>query len=466
MNHHSTYPRVIDMRNDISRAADLEARIAWAKENPLAENCGQCKPTSGRTLKECPHPQHNAIDRTRRMYDDLVRGAGYEDGTDTKAPDLASEAAAFAAEASTPKQAPKGDAAGVVVEALGLEPLIRATARDEIAKQGGLELSGEIRKLRETGEAMADDIRSTLREGLDEMERRATSYKGVEIVSQDGERVKLEGHHHEAFAEAFDLLLHSPNGCIYLVGPAGTGKTHLAKQLSDAFNAYKGTAYPFACDSLNEGTPESFFTTWLLPTGDGGRFESHATGYTRSFENGGVYCGDEFDRMDANVASVLNKGLDSDTVDIPKRVENPRMVKHEDHRFIAIGNTVGAGGSSLYGACNQQDGATMNRFGSQMVYIGYDHKLERALAIAEAGGDIPAAEKALTLAARMRDAIERGDLEQIASYRQTRVNAGKYARANAYRKEGRDVPAHLTDERIRESALASWSEDERAMVSK
>ena len=66
----------------------------------------------------------------------------------------------------------------------------------------------------------------------------------------------------------------------------------------------------------------------------------------------------------------------------------------------------------------------------------------------------------------VRDAIERGDLEQIASYRQTRVNAGKYARANAYRKAGKDVPAHLSDKRIRESALASWSEDERAMVSK
>ena len=157
---------------------------------------------------------------------------------------------------------------------------------------------------------------------------------------------------------------------VLVKGPAGTGKSFLAKQVAEALGL------PFAEMSLSGGTAEHHFVGSRLP-GKDGAFEHRTTPFLECYENGGVVLLDEVDACDENVLLSINNGIANGRLAVPGRDDAPFAIKHKDFRLIAAANTYGTGPSAMYVGRNQLDAAFLDRFA--VMDVDYDRKLERAL---------------------------------------------------------------------------------------
>jgi cobaltochelatase CobS len=154
---------------------------------------------------------------------------------------------------------------------------------------------------------------------------------------------------------------------VYLYGPAGSGKTTVAKQVADAFNV---RAY-YAAKISDEFQLLGFMqpATEKHPEGVCVR-----TAMREAYEFGGVLLWDEFDASDANAVAAMNMATANKICQFPDALV--RM--HPDFKLIAAGNTALTGATDEYQGRNQQDGAAVDRF--VFLKFDYDLDLERAIA--------------------------------------------------------------------------------------
>tara|TARA_R100000458_G_scaffold35132_1_gene32534 strand:+ start:3549 stop:4628 length:1080 start_codon:yes stop_codon:yes gene_type:complete len=162
---------------------------------------------------------------------------------------------------------------------------------------------------------------------------------------------------------------------ICLFGGSGTGKTTIAKQLAQTLNK------DFYCQTVTAGMPESMLLGRQMITENQGvtTMEYVQTPFLKAVENGGVFLLDEFDAIDENCALAINNILEFGELDLPMRVENPKLRAHKDFTFIACANTKLNGASLIHNGRNQLDGATISRFDGGIFEIGYDLHLEKLL---------------------------------------------------------------------------------------
>ncbi|MEW6359303.1 MAG: AAA family ATPase [Planctomycetota bacterium] len=160
---------------------------------------------------------------------------------------------------------------------------------------------------------------------------------------------------------------------ILMVGPSGCGKTWLAERLAADLDM------DFAAVSCSSGMSESQVAGWLLPTGEGGRFEYAPSDFVRIYENGGVFLFDEIDSADPNTLTFINAALANGTMHIPQRLGNSTVKRHADCIILAAANTYGNGADMVYVGRNQLDGATLDRFRSGIVAMDYDADVEESL---------------------------------------------------------------------------------------
>lgn len=196
------------------------------------------------------------------------------------------------------------------------------------------------------------------------------NYRQVEVKS-NGKVKKVKGVMPEEYDRIIQLAAARKN--IMLVGPSGCGKTFIAEKVAE------GLGLNYASQSCSAGMSESFLAGWLIPVGEGGRFQYISSQFVEIYEKGGVFLLDEFDAADPNTVVFFNQALSQDHFFLPQRYEKPKVKKHKDFVCIAAANTFGNGADMQFVGRNQLDAATLDRFRIGMVYMDYSPTVEEKL---------------------------------------------------------------------------------------
>jgi hypothetical protein len=285
----------------------------------------------------------------------------------------------------------------------------------------------------------------------------------VRLIDDSSGKVvkKLKETFHPQFEKVMKLARARMN--MYLFGPTGSGKSHLAHQVAVALNL------DFYFVSCTTGMSENTLTGRLAPVGKAGTFEYIIGEFVKAYEKGGVFLMDEMDAADDNVLLVINAALANGKMNVPNRYKNPVAVRHPDFIFIGAGNTVGTGASRLHGSRSKLDAASRDRMLVGQVFIGYDRTVEDDLCpgatrpvkqkykAVSVGASLHASSK-MSLADILllyREAIDAGGLERWLSSRFMR---------DAYKMvEGKDAkgkPYGFTMADVDEAFFLGWRADE------
>jgi cobaltochelatase CobS len=279
----------------------------------------------------------------------------------------------------------------------------------------------------------------TVRALIDERIAASTLPRRIEIRMPDQAPRTLDERTHGQFDQLIQLVNEGHQN-ILMVGPAGSGKTTLAKSLS------KALGLEFGFISLSVGVTETHLFGRVLPQPDGS-WQYQPSRFVDIYEHGGVFLLDELDAADANVMVAINAALANGVLANP----NGRLhVRHPQTYILGAANTWGRGGDHQYVGRNQLDAATLDRFVLSTMHVDYDVDLERDLVT----GSLPAeeAQDLLFWISELRATITRSKLRRIAS---TRLVVNSIAALKAGRTLS-DVKARF---------FQDWSADEKAKVS-
>lgn len=187
---------------------------------------------------------------------------------------------------------------------------------------------------------------------------------------------------------------------VFLVGPAGSGKTTVAKQVAQSL----GLPFYF------NGAIHSEYKLTGFRDAQG---KVHRTAFREAFERGGVYLFDEIDASQPAALLAFNAALANGMFDFPDR----NVQCHPNFRCIAAANTWGRGATMDYIGRNALDAATLDRFAT--LEMRYDAALERRMSQMAAKGDLGLAEAWLEVVQKTRSLCHDHDMRHIVSPRAT-----------------------------------------------
>jgi hypothetical protein len=224
-------------------------------------------------------------------------------------------------------------------------------------------IAEEVSKL-ELGQQMTDEIRRIAELAARQMAETMLPRR-VEVI-KDGKPIQLDHEpRHEKFERILKWLLARKH--VYLVGPRGTGKTHLGNQLRDALRI-----------ALDRNDYEAYFIDQSLTKYDIKGFKSPIGEYVGTMvrdcvEKGGLLFIDEGDTWAAAALNSMNSILANNVGAFPDKA----VVVHPDFRCVLAANTYGQGADGLYVGRNPLDFASRDRF--KFVTMDYDRKMEAQL---------------------------------------------------------------------------------------
>lgn len=179
----------------------------------------------------------------------------------------------------------------------------------------------------------------------------------IETIIPDETETDLSKINHKTFKEL--LIFCKARVNVWLVGPAGSGKTTAAQRIADEM----GLPFYF------NGAIDSEYK--LLGFIDAqGRVINKP--FRKAFEHGGVYLFDEIDASLPGAVLAFNAALANGRCDFP----DGEVIAHKDFICIAAANTFD--GTGEFVGRLKQDAAFLDRF-AQLVW-GYDENLERRIA--------------------------------------------------------------------------------------
>ena len=186
-------------------------------------------------------------------------------------------------------------------------------------------------------------------------------HRPVRIELKQGAEIRTlpEGHRHPVFADVLAALSVREN--VYLVGPAGSGKTTIASQSAHALDI------PF----YSTGAVGLPYQLLGFLNAEGRYME---TDLYRAYVNGGVFLFDEIDASSAQALLAFNAIAANDLAAFPIGT----VKRHPDFVIIAAANTWGSGATAEYVGRAQLDAATLDRFA--FITMDYDERLELAIA--------------------------------------------------------------------------------------
>jgi MoxR-like ATPase len=238
------------------------------------------------------------------------------------------------------------DAQGQLTEALGRTRRELAEAREEVMLSAGRFARDEA--VRMVAETVAEQVPPV-----------------VEVRVAEADPVRVGGHSHVVLP---DVLLALGAGChVLLVGPAGTGKSMMARQTAEAFGQ------EFHALSLGPTTPMSKIFGYYDAHG-----QYHGTPFRSAFEHGGLMLLDELDSGHPGLLAELNQALSIRSC----AFADGMVAAHPEFRLIATANTYGTGGDRQYVGRQALDAATLDRF--VVIDVPVDEDLEERIALAHA----------------------------------------------------------------------------------
>lgn len=183
---------------------------------------------------------------------------------------------------------------------------------------------------------------------------RKVKFEIPEVTPED-----VEGQtYHEKFETILKFVL--ADEPVMLVGPAGSGKNVICKQIADVL----GLNFYFTGKITQEYQIKGFIDA-------NGTY--HETPFYKAFTQGGVFMLDEIDASIPEALVALNAAIANRYYDFP----TGQVQAHPKFRVIAAGNTFGTGASYTYSGRAQLDGASLDRFA--VIYVDYDEEIEKSL---------------------------------------------------------------------------------------
>ena len=213
-------------------------------------------------------------------------------------------------------------------------------------------------------------------------------------IKERGEVVAEIKQPHKAFKRALDLA--TVNVPVYLVGPAGTGKSTLARQVSESLGRQFYSSAKLSSEFQLVGYRDA-----------AGNYSP--TAFYEAFTKGGVFFFDELDASHPDAVVALNDAIASREFTFP--CDTTPTKAHKDFYILAAGNTMTRGADRQYTARKPLDAASVDRFA--FLEVNYDNALEVRFSMAEY--------KAL---GGVEDEEARDLIQQVQSYRASAKKAG------------------------------------------
>lgn len=216
-------------------------------------------------------------------------------------------------------------------------------------------------------DVMAAKVIDEVRGELEELKSLVATTQTIthKVQLGGGEPKVIEGMTHYVFDDILADVAIREN--VYMVGPAGSGKTTIAKQVAEALGLdfYSYGAIKYDHDVVGYVKPDGSYSQ---------------TNFYKAFKHGGLVLMDEMDASSSNALLALNAALANDFASFPlgNDDEGGMIDKHPDFVVIASANTFGHGASAQYVGRNPMDMATLDRFSN--ILMGYDEDLERSVA--------------------------------------------------------------------------------------
>lgn len=318
----------------------------------------------------------------------------------------AAEAAVDAKKAGTPTPAPAPEAeAAVPVPAPIVAPQDKAQQLAQLLSElGGKGVDAE--QLTQAVQAevakVADSIRITR----------------VEVVLPDATR-PLPELHHKDLPKLVAKVAAGVN--VFIVGPAGTGKSVAAEQVAQALDRR------FFALSFGPTTP----TSKLFGYNDAnGTFQETPLFQAYNAEGeGGIFLGDELDNGHPGLLAEQNQFLANGHCAFACGM----IKRHAKFQYIATGNTYGRGGDRLFVGRNQLDAATLDRFVFHS--LGIDEDLEEKAAMRYSTNDsAPACRAWIATVRKVRAQAESLKIPMVASPRAS-IDGCKLITTGAFTKD-------------------------------
>jgi hypothetical protein len=235
---------------------------------------------------------------------------------------------------------------------------------------------------------------------LEDLRSQVRSSSPTQLVINGVATLPTKGVVHRQFHKVAAAMSLRDN--VYLVGPAGTGKTTIPSQVAEAMGLR------FA--ALSCGVTDAKFDYAGYRDGNG---NYNGTLFRDYWQNGGVLLLDEFDNSSPELPIVLNSALANGYFTFP---DGETVAKHDDTIIVTAANTFGTGANAQYVGRSPIDAATLDRF--TFIEIDLDEAVEDAM-VAAIGADAAVAREWVHVVRKARTNVAKHGLRVMVTPRAT-----------------------------------------------
>ena len=203
-----------------------------------------------------------------------------------------------------------------------------------------------------------------------EIRRADARVPDFDFISLSREIVKNRGidtnGKHELFG--YVLTLAEERQPIMLVGPAGTGKSHLAKQIAEYLEI------PYGETPMTPGATRGDLLGRMTANPEEPFILSQ---FAEIYSGGGVFNFEEIDASDPGMLLVLNNALAGE--ELFNSSNGQSYKRHSDFVAISTANTFGIGANRDYTGRERLDAATIDRWRMGRVFMPLDETVEEGI---------------------------------------------------------------------------------------